>query len=172
MVNTTLYSVISAEPALKLKEERVLACAQVGHKCVDAKFEQFLHKTLAYADLDTEDLLEYEKEGTRDFEARIKWAFDNISTNYSIAIAPPRFANPSIAVRRGRMTLSGSTIMSFFDPCIHEITAGVDHWLDKLNVPHILLTGEFGNSPYLQQALQEHYGPRGIQIYYHVNNYS
>ncbi|KAJ1303449.1 hypothetical protein OPQ81_011638 [Rhizoctonia solani] len=142
-VDTTLYSVVSTRPVLKLKEKRASACVQAGAIFVDFEVEKFLHKSLTNAELNADDVADYTK---------------------SIAVAHTRFNNASIRARRGRMTLSGSTIKGFFDVCVKEITASVDQQLDGLNVPYILLVGGFGDSPYIRGEFKRRYEPWGSQV--------
>ncbi|CAE6537653.1 unnamed protein product [Rhizoctonia solani] len=163
-VDTTLYSVVSVRPVLKLAEKRASACVQAGAIFVDFEVEKFLRRTLTGAGLSSDDVMEYTKEGVKDFEGFAKRAFRDETAEHSISIAGARFNNTSIRIRRGRMTLSGSTIKAFFDVCVKEITASVDQQLADLNVPYILLVGGFGDSPYLHQEFRKRYEPRGSQV--------
>ncbi|KAF8754983.1 ATP binding [Rhizoctonia solani] len=163
-VDTTLYSVISAKPVLKLKEERASACVQAGAIFVDFETEKFLRKTLANAGLSPDDVVEYTKAGVKDFEGFAKRAFKDDTTEQSIAVAHTRFNNSAIRARRGRITLSGSTVKGFFDVCVKEITGSVDQQINGLNVPYILLVGGFGDSPYIRSEFKKQYEPQGSRI--------
>ncbi|KAF8695037.1 ATP binding, partial [Rhizoctonia solani] len=163
-VDTTLYSVISAKPVLKLKEERASACVQAGAIFVDFETEKFLRKTLANARLSSDDVVEYTKAGVKDFEGFAKRAFKDDTTEQSIAVAHTRFNNSAIRARRGRITLPGSTVKGFFDVCVKEITRSVDQQINDLNVPYILLVGGFGDSPYIRSEFKKRYEPRGSRI--------
>ncbi|CAE7193333.1 unnamed protein product [Rhizoctonia solani] len=163
-VDTTLYSVISARPVLKLKEQRASACVQAGAIFVDFEAEKFLHQTMTDAGLDPDDVAEYTKTGVKDFESFVKRAFKDETPDQSIVIAHTRFNNTAIRARRGRMTLSGSTIKGFFDVCVKEIASSVDQQLDGYQVPYIILVGGFGDSSYVRNQLQSRYEPGGSQI--------
>ncbi|KDN46071.1 hypothetical protein RSAG8_04578, partial [Rhizoctonia solani AG-8 WAC10335] len=139
-VDTTLYSVISTRPVLQLAEQREPACVQSGAIFVDAAFESFLRKTFDTAGLDTEDVEEYIQTGVRDFENLAKWAFTDETTDQLIRVAPVRFSYPSIGVRRGCMTIPGSTIKQFFDACVKAITTSVDQQLNGLSAQASLET--------------------------------
>ncbi|KAG8759783.1 hypothetical protein FRC11_001446 [Ceratobasidium sp. 423] len=163
-VDTTLYSVTSARPVLKLEEKRASACVQAGAIFVDFEAEKFLRRTLAGAGLSSDDVAEYTKAGVKDFEGFAKRAFRDETAEQSVAVAHTRFNNTSIRARRGRMTLSGSTIKSFFDICVKEITGSVDQQLADLSVPYILLVGGFGDSPYVRNEFKKRYEPRGSRV--------
>lgn len=163
-VDTTLYSVTSARPVLKLEEKRASACVQAGAIFVDFEAEKFLRRTLAGAGLSSDDVVEYTKAGVKDFEGFAKRAFKDETAEQSVAVAHTRFNNTSIRARRGRVALSGSTIKSFFDVCVKEITASVDKQLADLNVPYILLVGGFGDSLYVRNEFKKRYEPRGSRV--------
>ncbi|QRW20294.1 hypothetical protein RhiXN_09269 [Rhizoctonia solani] len=163
-VDTTLYSVKSARPILKLEEKRASACVQAGAIFVDFEAEKYLRRTMTGAGLSSEDVIEYTKTGVKDFEMFTKRAFKDETAEQSIAIAKTRFNNTAIRARRGRMALSGSTVKEFFDVCTQEITASVDKQINGLNVPYILLVGGFGDSPYIRGEFKKRYEPRGSQV--------
>ncbi|CEL62427.1 hypothetical protein RSOLAG1IB_04783 [Rhizoctonia solani AG-1 IB] len=163
-IDTTLYSVISARPVLKLEEKRASACAQAGAIFVDAGAERYLKTTLRTADLHGRTLDECCKDGVKDFESFSKRSFSDEAKEYHIKISDSRLNNSSIATRRGRMTLPGSTLKSFFSPCTNEIFASVDEQIENLNVQHLLLVGGFGDSPYLRNEFKKRYEPRGCQV--------
>ncbi|CCO35949.1 hypothetical protein BN14_10070 [Rhizoctonia solani AG-1 IB] len=144
-IDTTLYSVISARPVLKLEEKRASACAQAGAIFVDAGAERYLKTTLRTADLHGRTPDECCKDGVKDFESFSKRSFSDEAKEYHIKISDSRLNNSSIATRRGRMTLPGSTLKSFFSPCTNEIFASVDEQIDNLNVQvrHILFVYEW-----------------------------
>ncbi|KAB5593091.1 Heat shock protein HSP70 [Ceratobasidium theobromae] len=181
-VDTTLYSVVSAQPVLKLEEKRASACkslypvwcdrssfseatgVQAGAIFVDFEAEKYLRRTLSGAGLPPEDVDDYTKAGIKQFEAFAKRIFQDETVEDSVTIAHSRFNNTSIRTRRGRMTLSGSTLKSFFDACLKEIVSSVDQQLEGLTVPYVLLVGGFGDSPYIRKEFKKRYEPKGCQI--------
>ncbi|KAH7336865.1 hypothetical protein B0J17DRAFT_574188 [Rhizoctonia solani] len=170
-VDTTLYSVISERPVLKFEEKRTSACIQAGAIFVDAAVERFLLKTLEGTELDPDEIADCVNRGMKNFEIFVKWTFRDETTEQTIALAQSRFNHPLIGVRRGRMTLSGSKIKEFFDGCVKHIIASVDEQLDGFDGRHILLIGEFGNSPYLRQVFKKRYEPQGYKVFL-VDDYS
>ncbi|CAE6478927.1 unnamed protein product [Rhizoctonia solani] len=152
-VDSTLYLVTAVRPILKLVEKRASACVQAGAIFVDFEVEKFLRKTLANIGLSPDDIADYTKAGVKDFESFAKRAFKDETAEQSVAVAHTRFNNASIRARRGRMTMSGSTIKDFFDH---------DDFL--LVAQYILLVGGFGDSLYIRSAFRKRYEPRGSQV--------
>ncbi|KAJ1303450.1 hypothetical protein OPQ81_011639 [Rhizoctonia solani] len=163
-VDTTLYSVKSARPILKLEEKRASACVQAGAIFVDFEAEKFFRRTFTNAGLNPDDVEEYTKAGVKDFEGHAKRAFKDEMAEQSVAVAHSRFNNTAIRARRGRMAISGSTLKEFFDVCVKEIVGSVDRQLTNLNVPYILLVGGFGDSPYIRSEFKKRYEPQGSQV--------
>ncbi|KAH7336860.1 hypothetical protein B0J17DRAFT_718775 [Rhizoctonia solani] len=163
-VDTTLYSVASASPTLKLEEKRASACVQAGAIFVDFELEKYLGATLKNAGLDSDDIENYTKTGIKDFESFAKRAFRDETAEYAILLAQTRLNNPAIWTRRGRMTVPGSKIQKFFDTCLDEIKRSVDQQLDNLRVPYIILVGGFGDNEYVRNEFRKRYEPRGSKI--------
>ncbi|KAJ1303483.1 hypothetical protein OPQ81_011670 [Rhizoctonia solani] len=163
-VDTTLYSVTSANPVLKLEEKRASACVQAGAIYVDQGAESHLRGTLLSVGLGDEELKDYTKAGMKDFEGGAKRGFQDEAAEQFVNLGNSRFNNTSIRARRGRLTLSGATVKSFFDVCTDEIMASVDQQIDGFSVPYILLVGGFGDSPYLRNEFKKRYEPQGSSI--------
>ncbi|CAE6485509.1 unnamed protein product [Rhizoctonia solani] len=163
-VDTTLYAVTSAQPTLKLEEKRASACVQAGAIFVDLEAEHYLRRTLSSVELDEDEVKDYTKIGMKDFEMGAKRNFQDEAADQHITVGNSRFHYTSIRARRGRLTLSGATVKSFFDVCAKEIVSSVDQQIEGLSVPHILLVGGFGDSPYLRNEFKKLYEPRGCQI--------
>ncbi|KAG8729451.1 hypothetical protein FRC11_008746 [Ceratobasidium sp. 423] len=137
---------------------------RTGDIFVDLEAEKFLRRTLTGAGLNMHDVEDYTKAGVKDFRDLAKRAFKDETTEHYIAVGNCHFNNPAIRARRGRLTLSGSTIKGFFDVCIKEIIGSIDQQLMSLSARHILLAGEFGDSPYLRQEFKKRYEPLGCQL--------
>ncbi|CAE7229701.1 unnamed protein product [Rhizoctonia solani] len=163
-VNTSLYSVVSTQPVLRLAEKRASAYVQASTVFVDAALERFLRNAFTATGIDEEDAEEYIRSGVKDFGDLAKRGFTDETTDLLIQIGSGRFNNPSIRVRRGRMTISGSIIKGFLDTCIKDITASVDQQINGFSVRHILLTGELSNIPYFRRVFQNRYESRGYQV--------
>ncbi|CAE6493330.1 unnamed protein product [Rhizoctonia solani] len=163
-VKTTTYRVNSTRFPLELEEARASACVQAGAIFVNAAAEQFIQRTLREAGLREEEVQDYTKRGIQDFENSLKRRFSGGTETKNIQVGMSRVNHPRIGIRRGLMALEGTKVRQFFDICVNEITASVDQQLQGLDVSHILLVGEFGESPYLRSVFKSRYEPRGCQI--------
>ncbi|KAB5593090.1 Heat shock protein HSP70 [Ceratobasidium theobromae] len=167
-VDTTIYTVISARPPLKLEEARASACVQAGAIFVNAAAEKHIHDTLVNGDVDEEDVKDYTKRGVDDFEKNLKRNFHDATEDKSIEVAGPRVNYPGLRIRRGRMTLPGeldrAVVKSIFDVCVDKIKVSVGQQMQGMDVAHLLLVGGFGDSPYLRQVFKDQYEPSGCQI--------
>ncbi|CAE6435873.1 unnamed protein product [Rhizoctonia solani] len=162
-VDTTVYSVKSLNP-IRLEETRASDCVQAGALFIDQTAEQYLRKVLREAGLTREDVDEYATKGVKDFELHSKRAFKDVTIDQSIEIAGTRFNNTAIRARRGRMTLQGSEVKTFFDSCASQILESVSSQLQGSSVSHILLVGGFGESPFLREQLKQRFGPTGCDV--------
>ncbi|KAG8717706.1 hypothetical protein FRC08_006898 [Ceratobasidium sp. 394] len=162
-VDTTVYSVKSTSP-LRLEETRASACVQAGAIFVDAEAKKYLRGALQNAGLSPEDIDEYVTRGVKDFEGNAKRAFRDVFLDQTIEIAGTRLNNPAIRTRRGRMTVSGSTIGSMFKLCLEQIINSVESQLESTIAPYILLVGGFGESLHLREQLKARFEQRGCQI--------
>ncbi|KAF8594084.1 hypothetical protein BDV93DRAFT_565803 [Ceratobasidium sp. AG-I] len=162
-VDTTVYSVNSTSP-LRLEETRASDCVQAGAIFIDEEAKDYLFKVLRNAELSPEDVEEYVTHGVRNFENSAKRAFRDAVVDQTIEIAGTRLVNPTIRVRRGRMTVPGLTIKSFFDPWISQIVSSVETQIESASVSYILLVGGFGESLYLREQLKERFEPKGCHV--------
>ncbi|KAF8695760.1 ATP binding, partial [Rhizoctonia solani] len=76
-VDTTLYSVVSLHPLLKLEEKRASACVQAGAIFVDLEAEGYLRKSLSSVGLNADEIKDYTKAGMKDFEGGAKRGFQD-----------------------------------------------------------------------------------------------
>ncbi|KAG8727547.1 hypothetical protein FRC11_012944, partial [Ceratobasidium sp. 423] len=95
-VDSTLYSVISAHPVLKLTEKRASACVQAGAIFVDLEAERYLRRALSSVGLDRDEVKDYTKVGMKDFEIGAKRAFQDEESDQNITVGNSRFNNTSI----------------------------------------------------------------------------
>ncbi|CAE6420069.1 unnamed protein product [Rhizoctonia solani] len=163
-VDTTVYTVASTRPTLKLQEKRASACVQAGGIFVDATVQDYLRKTLTGAGYCESDVDDYSKAGLKDFENFAKRQFADQSKEYSIQLGRSRLNNTEIWIRRGHMTLPGTIIKSFFDICSENIYTSVDEQLQGVSVSHVLLVGGFGDSPFLRSGFKRRYEHQDCQV--------
>ncbi|CAE6539034.1 unnamed protein product [Rhizoctonia solani] len=162
-VDTTIYSIVETKPFLELAEKRDSACVQAGGLYVDDAVERYLEDILTRAGMNAEDIKEYVQEGVNDFEGAPKRLFANGSESLKLKLGDRSLTNADINVRRGVMTIQNPTPKRFFDYCVKAIIKSLDDQVKGANVSHILLVGGFGDSPFLQSQLREHFQP-GIQL--------
>ncbi|KAF8594081.1 hypothetical protein BDV93DRAFT_516060 [Ceratobasidium sp. AG-I] len=162
-VDTTVYSVASARPVLKLEEKRASACVQAGAIFVDVEAEKYLRIILGKAQLSSADVEEYTKAGMKDFEGYAKRVFRDAAEEQKLTIGGVRFNNSAMNARRGRITLAGPTLKSLFNNCTEEITKSVDQQVEGLNVA-VWQIGDFGDSPYLRRVFKDKYEPQGSRV--------
>ncbi|KAF8755228.1 ATP binding [Rhizoctonia solani] len=112
-VDTTLYSVVSLHPSLKLEEKRASACVQAGAIFVDLEAEGYLRKSLSSVGLNADEIKDYTKAGMKDFEGGAKRGFQDETVDQHITVGNSRFNNTAIRARRGRLTLAGQVHMSY-----------------------------------------------------------
>ncbi|ELU36996.1 AIG1 domain-containing protein [Rhizoctonia solani AG-1 IA] len=112
-VDTTLYSVVSLHPLLKLEEKRASACVQAGAIFVDLEAEGYLRKSLSSVGLNADEIKDYTKAGMKDFEGGAKRGFQDEIVDQHITVGNSRFNNTAIRARRGRLTLAGQVHMSY-----------------------------------------------------------
>ncbi|CAE7096804.1 unnamed protein product [Rhizoctonia solani] len=170
-VDTTVYEVTGNDPILELAEKRDSACVQAGGLYVDDAVKRYLEEILTRAGMSAEDIKEYIQEGVDDFEGTPKRLFADGSESLKLKLGDRGLTNPDINVRRGVMTIQNPIPKRFFDYCVKCITKSLDDQIKGANVSHILLVGGFGDSPYLQQHLRDHFLPSGIQLTT-VNDYT
>ncbi|KAG9076043.1 hypothetical protein FRC06_009745, partial [Ceratobasidium sp. 370] len=169
-VDTTVYSLVRASPNLTLEEARASACIQAGAIFVDAAAERYIRSVLTEASLlDQEGVQDYAIRSVKNFNV-VKRYFRDATGDMMIEISDLRFHNLSAKVRRGRMTIPGAVVKSFFDVCLDEIMASVDQQIRGLSTSLILLVGEFGDIPYVQQEFKARYEPQGCQVVTHTGD--
>ena len=66
-----------------------------------------MHTVLRNAQLSSDDVDEYTKNGIRDFEGFAKRVFRGPAEEQRVTIGSVRFNNSALNTRRGRMTLAG-----------------------------------------------------------------
>ncbi|KAG8751489.1 hypothetical protein FRC11_009324 [Ceratobasidium sp. 423] len=103
-VDTTVYSVASTTPSLKIEEKRASGCVQAGGIYVDEAAGRYIQTALR-AQVSNEDVSEYVRVGKQDFEAGVKRLFSNEEKDYFIKLGERRLNVPSASVRRGHMVL-------------------------------------------------------------------
>ncbi|KDN46686.1 hypothetical protein RSAG8_04066, partial [Rhizoctonia solani AG-8 WAC10335] len=164
-VDTTVYSVTSTTPLLKLAEKRASGCVQAGGIFVDEVAKSYIQAALQGAGVsDEEDVAEYMKVGIKDFEAGVKRLFSNEVKDHFIKLGDRRVSFPSASIRRGNMVLPNTVIKRFFDNSFKQIFLSVDEQVEGVGASRILLVGGFGDSPHLRKEFRKRYEGQGCQV--------
>ncbi|KAF8707544.1 ATP binding, partial [Rhizoctonia solani] len=163
-VDTTAYVVESTSPMLELRERKASACIQAGGVFVDIECEKYLTKLLSVAHLDEEDIREYLGNGLRDFEAGAKQEFGSADGAHYINFNDSRFSKETIGIKRGRMSLKGSIIETFFEGVVSSTITSLKQQMQGLSPKHLLLVGGFGESKYLRRRLNQEFSKDGCRV--------
>ncbi len=69
-------------------------------------------------------------------------------------------------VRRGRYRLTGSDVMTVFDPVVKEVVSLVLGQIDATQqaVKAVLLVGGFGQNTFLRDSIRQAIAPQGIEV--------
>jgi len=158
-VDTTLYTVDKVSP-LYLQEKRASACVQAGAIFINRLAKEHFESRFA----DEEDREDFVADALKSFETDAKRSFGGPEEDKTVAVGGVRFSNVQLGVRRGHMTLKGSLIQQFFDPCIDQIISSVNDQIRGVDVDFLLLVGGFGESPYLRNRIRTGTETRGISV--------
>ncbi|KAG8739177.1 hypothetical protein FRC10_006068 [Ceratobasidium sp. 414] len=186
MVDTTAYCVKSVSPMLELEEKKASACVQAGAVFVDLEFEKHLAGILNRIGLDDEERNDCLRIGVKDFGSSARKAFGLVGPDGELLERRIdigcRLQRPEFKIKRGSITLSrrairsiglgyifndryySDTIKTFFDNCVEKTVASIRQQMSGLNPKLILLMGEFGDSPYLQNRLSSEFDSAGCQV--------
>ncbi|MCJ1388771.1 hypothetical protein MMC18_001621 [Xylographa bjoerkii] len=153
-VDLISYRVLAIDPILEVEEACVGSGGMYGGTFLNRRFEKFLRNKLGDEDEWDDDILE---EALKRFEGETKRAFHGKpSESYNIPVhGIPDSAE--LHVKRGLLKLSGSDLLSIFDPVITEIIALVQGQIraTKATVKAVLVVGGFGQSSYLRDRIRD-----------------
>ncbi|KAH7336844.1 hypothetical protein B0J17DRAFT_665060 [Rhizoctonia solani] len=164
-VDTTLYTVSSAHPKLRLNEKCASACVQAGAIFVDHRAELYLRQHFEGTGLSAEKVDEFVAAGIHDFKYREKLRFAGATTELRLKVAGSKLRDDSIGIRSGSLKVLGSVVQAhIFDPCVKDIVDSVNSQVSTEPVSYLLLVGGFGNNPYLIQQLRANFESSGCRI--------
>ncbi|KAG9106779.1 hypothetical protein FRC07_008742, partial [Ceratobasidium sp. 392] len=159
--SVSVFTALSVRARLKLQETNTPTCVQAGSIFVDKAAEDFIRANLERGDVTEEEIYDYTKVGVNEFKITAKSSFTGGEDVVSLRLAQRSLNRPQINVLRGRLPLQGSTIKSFFDPCVKQILQAVQSRVQNLGSRvHILLVGSLGSTPYLQGVMKARFGTR------------
>ncbi|CAE6438742.1 unnamed protein product [Rhizoctonia solani] len=164
IASVSIHRVDSTDPVLKLGTQSFECLG--GADSVNIVAESYMRQKMTYAGISLDDANEFTRAGIEDFQRHVKFAFSDETKEYLVQVSNARFDNSALNTRRGRMALPGSVVKSFFENYIDIIKRAIDRHIAeaRVNAPHLLLVGSFGESSYLQRVIGELYEPGGCQI--------
>ncbi|CAE6537651.1 unnamed protein product [Rhizoctonia solani] len=162
--NVSIHRVDSTDPILKLDTQSSECLG--GADSVNIVAERYMRQKMIYAGVSLDDANEFTRAGIEDFQKHVKFAFSDETKEYLVQVSNTRFDNPALNTRRGRMALPGSVVKMFFENYVDTIRRAIDRRMEeaRVNAPHLLLVGSFGESSYLKRVIGELYEPGGCQI--------
>lgn len=163
-IDTTTYHIERVTPSLEIKERKASACIQMGGVFVDLECEKYFKNLLTKARIDEQHIEEYVAAAVEDFESIAKKEFASPDTAHHINLHDNGLKQAELGIRRGRMSLKGSIIESFFDRAVSGVIQSIRQQTQGLSPKYLLLVGGFGESPYLRHKLSEEFMCNGCQV--------
>ncbi|GAA5916449.1 hypothetical protein JCM5296_006567 [Sporobolomyces johnsonii] len=161
-VDTCVYEVEKTEPKLKLKEAKTSDCVQAGAIFPTRQARTLLADKFKSSPFGSAEFLD---RIVQEWDVKTKHRFAGLDDgNHLIKFGYERDTDKSCSISRGRLTLTPAEVEKAFLPSIERILQSVDSQVSNTKTRHILLTGGFGESPYLQNRLREKHRTRGIHL--------
>ncbi|RPD55189.1 hypothetical protein L226DRAFT_493295 [Lentinus tigrinus ALCF2SS1-7] len=161
-VDVSSYTFRSLSP-VSVEEVTSPDCILQGSTRVNVRAEKFLKETLqssAYGnDEDIKSMLEYFNDST-------KPVFKDERESSYIKFGTMSCNDPQYNIRRGRLTLSGSDMVSFFQPCLDGIVGIVQKQQEGATriLATVFLVGGFAASPWLYSSLKKKLADLGVTL--------
>ncbi|GAA5916446.1 hypothetical protein JCM5296_006566 [Sporobolomyces johnsonii] len=161
-VDTCVYEVEKTEPKLKLKEAKASDCVQAGAIFPTRHARILLADKFKSSPFSSAEFLD---RIVQEWDVKTKHRFAGLDDgNHLIKFGYDRDTDKSCSISRGRLTLTSAEVEKAFLPSVERILQSVDSQVSNTKTRHILLTGGFGESPYLQNRLREKHCTRGIHL--------
>ncbi|GAA5915558.1 hypothetical protein JCM5296_007282 [Sporobolomyces johnsonii] len=158
----SIYEVERTTPKLKLKEIKTSDCVQAGAIFPTRQARILIADKLRSSKFKAR---EYIDRIVHEWDVKTKCKFAGLDDgNHIIKFGYDKDTDKSCNILRGRLTLTPAEVEKAFQPSVDLILQSIDSQLTNTKVRKILLTGGFGESPYLQNRLREKYCTRGIQL--------
>ncbi|GAA5824902.1 hypothetical protein JCM11251_005387 [Rhodosporidiobolus azoricus] len=174
------YTVVSLIPKLKLRAYEPLSRLPSGTSSILTAFRNLLTARLAKTrfakspsftthlveEFRTKMLTKYTGMETGEFKLRVQPEAGSAAGGAAIEHDPKvdKWIDTGAKVRDGWMTLSVRDVEECFRPSVDAIIVRLSSILPRGGAKHILLSGGFGESPYLVRRLKETFEPSGCQV--------
>ncbi|GAA5871101.1 hypothetical protein JCM1840_007590 [Sporobolomyces johnsonii] len=161
-LTASIYEVERTTPKLKLKEIKTSDCVQAGAIFPTRQARVLIADKLKSSKFESG---EYIDRIVHEWDVKTKRKFAGLDDgNHIIKFGYDNDTDKSCNIVRGRLTLTPAEVEKAFQPSVDLILQSIDSQLTNTKVRKILLTGGFGESPYVQNRLREKYCTRGIQL--------
>ncbi|KAG8849000.1 hypothetical protein FRC20_002401 [Serendipita sp. 405] len=154
-VDSTLYVCKSSRGPVHLEEVCSSKCVQAGGIFVDEQAGIMLKRKFQNSRF---NIPAYHAVMIREFERKTKRLFEADKQSNIIQFGGPVDNDPSVGVRRGRVSLSAAEVASCFAAPMKDIMDSVRSLIESRKVEFLVLVGGFGESPYLRQQLKLVFG--------------
>ncbi|KDQ53846.1 hypothetical protein JAAARDRAFT_414401 [Jaapia argillacea MUCL 33604] len=150
-----LYSVNQRSP-LKLQEIQGFPskCIEAGSELIDDSFDDMVGHMFADK-LDDEGIAKLSEDVRAEF-SKAKTTFDASEDIYTFPVDVETEKN---YFPDGKLEVPREDVAKHFDKEIQLIISGINELKGKNDPKHLLLLGDFGNSPYFQDQLRDEYEP-------------
>lgn len=143
-----------------IKELEVPRCLDAGGVRVDANFTEFLESRLLQAHEEADDDIPgIVSDGLRDFQRTGKRRFRSSTTTLQVQIGARSMRSVQLPINKGVLSLRGTDAEAFFSPSVQQIVDALRHITSRDSRMAIILTGNFGESPYMRGELERNFGP-------------
>ncbi|ORY66636.1 Proteophosphoglycan ppg4 [Leucosporidium creatinivorum] len=158
------FTVSSHEPKLKLRAYEAVSRLPVGASTVTSAFSSLLSKRLGKSKFNKPNHVQVIMD---EFEIKVKTKFSRAADvgeeGFRLRIASEG-EDKSAGISGGCMRFSGQEIEDLFRPTVDAIIVRLSSILPRGSATSILLSGGFGESPYVQSRLSSAFTPSGISL--------
>ncbi|GAA5915562.1 hypothetical protein JCM5296_007284 [Sporobolomyces johnsonii] len=161
-VDTCVYEVEKTEPKLQLKEAKASDCVQAGAIFLTRQARILFTDKLKSSPFSSGEYLD---RIVQEWDVKTKHKVAGLDDgNHLIKFGYDQDTDKRCDISRGRLALTPAEVEKAFLPSVERILQSVDSQVSDTKTRHILLTGGFGESPYLQSRLREKHRTRGIHL--------
>lgn len=154
------YTVATLVPLLKLRSFEPVSRLAEGAGSVTRAFHAYIKKRLAKTKFKG---AEHAALMVEQFEKKIKCKFSGPGDNFELRFGTDG-SDSGAKITNGRISVSGVDIEEVFKPTVEAIIVRLSSVVGRGAAGYILLSGGFGESPYLQRRLREKFDPQGVKL--------
>ncbi|KAI0704720.1 hypothetical protein C8Q76DRAFT_181174 [Earliella scabrosa] len=162
-IDISSYAFMSVAP-MSVEEVTPADCVVQGSTRVNVRASAFLKERLRMSEYGNDDdiksMLEY-------FDASTKPVFKNENEASYIKFGSMKCNDPSCNIKRGQLMLTGSDMVSFFQPSLDAIVDAIQKQrvAASCSLSTVFLVGGFAASPWLYSSLKDKLNDLGLTLY-------